>query len=131
MKKLFILSLILISVSVFAEKRTYRSGQQSGPFVTQLVEKMGQKFQFTVKKVYNQSEDGRQGFVFTMAGSRNICEISYFEDGKQTIVKVFAADNQDLVKLDNFFKKEMQLKEEGVTDHLIDTKNTWKAPGLR
>jgi len=118
MRKVLILILLLGATSLFADVRLYRAPQALGKFVPRLVDQLGSSgFQFTVKNMYNEAKDGKQGFVFLLQPRNSLCEIVFFaENEASSFVRIRTQDAQDSDRFDKFFSRQMNMSEVGVSE---------------
>ncbi len=127
---LFILIFALSAGMLHAEMRTYRSPQTVGKFVPRLVDELGNAgFSFTVKSVYNEKKDGKQGFVFVLQPRGTICELVFFDEGgKSSLVRVRTQDGQDMDRFHRFFLQRLTMSEVGVTPIPDQKPAGWPSP---
>lgn len=131
-----ILSLLISLVcagGLLAEKRSYRAPQPIGKFVPQMIDKMAEAgFDFTVREVYNEVKDGKQGFVIILKPKMSLCEITFFDEkGKTSLVNLMAQDNNDAKHFHRFFLERLNMKEIGVTPLDDNVPSGWPSPGSK
>ncbi len=127
LRSVFILTLAA-GGSLFAENRMYGSSTPVGQLIPAIIDALGRTgIQFSVNRVFNESRDGKQGFVFLLQPRQTICEITFFENRPGSIVKIFTQDSQDMNRFHVFFVETMRMRELGVTVPSGPTGN-WPVP---
>ncbi len=112
-----------------AEYRSYRSQTPPGKLIPKLIQSMGDAgFQFRVQKVFNEQRDGRQGFVFVLQPRSSFCELSIYDAGKNSLVRVFTQDVRDSRRFHRFFVETMKMAEVDSTPEEKMPPNDWPVP---
>ena len=119
--------LFLAAQPLLAGPRTYRSSLPPGKLIPRMVDQLGAKgFRMTIRKVYNEKKENKQGFVFWLYPGKYHCEITFREyrpgkskRAKGTLIRVFAQNTAVTNRFRIFFTKHMKMKEHGVTDSRI------------
>ncbi|MCE9596637.1 MAG: hypothetical protein K8S54_01585 [Spirochaetia bacterium] len=116
MRKSLILILVLMASSAFAETRLYQSNLPLGKFVPKLVDELGNSgFQFSVKNVYNEARDGKQGFVFLLQPRNSVCELIFLAgNANSSMLRIRTQDAADSTRFEKFVSQRLQMREVGV-----------------
>lgn len=118
-----------------AERSVFHYNGPLKDFVPRLIDAMSESgIQFTVKGVYNEEKDKKQGFVFYLKPSNHYCEITFAQTKGHSIVKLFTQEASDMSLLSNMLIKKLKMKEVGVTDESKYPKqdpNPWPVQGLK
>ena len=138
-KSLIFCSILVISVtSISAEKRMYQYNGSVGKFVPELIDTMtAEGIQFSIKSVYNEKKDGKQGFVMFMKPSGNFCEVTFMDKGKISLVSIFSQNSSDMSRINILFLLKMKMVELGATEEEKSGGNSgelpsgWPDPGLK
>ncbi|MBL8021456.1 MAG: hypothetical protein JNM27_17420 [Leptospirales bacterium] len=131
MRKGFVLILVLLASTAFAETRVYKSNLPLGQFVPKLVDELGNSgFQFSIKSVFNEARDGKQGFVFLLQPRNSLCELVFLPGtANSSMLRIRTQDAADSLRFDKFVSQRLQMKEVGVAPEpasAVDAK--WPKP---
>ena len=134
MSGLMILALIaglVVTAPLSAARRVYESQQPLEQTVARMLDQMAaDKMKFTVRKVYDRKNDGKEGFLLFMPTRGSLCEITFRADvanPKRSLIMVFAQDSRDEQLFHGFFTRSMGLSELGVNEDFDDS-NPWPIP---
>ncbi len=118
---------ILFPQNIFPEWRTYQSKQKIAFVLENFLKNLEEtKVSFSVVKVYNEKEDGVQGFEMLLRPQGTISKVQFFEEikTKYTLVKIFTQNNTDGYLFEKVFLEKMKMKEVGVTP--IQKDKSWQ-----
>jgi hypothetical protein len=103
-----------IAGSLAAERRLYQYNGPAGEFVPKFIDTMtGDGFKFSVKSVYNEKNDGKQGFVIILKPSGAFCEVTFTEKGKISIISFFSQNSSDMANINSLLLLKMKMVEIG------------------
>lgn len=131
MRKIFVLILILLASTAFAETRVYKSNIPLGQFVPKLVDELGNSgFQFSIKSVFNEARDGKQGFVFLLQPRNSLCELVFLAgSADSSMLRIRTQDAADSLRFDKFVSQRLQMKEVGLAQEPAPAVNAgWPKP---
>lgn len=123
-------ALFLLTSAVHAETAMYRAAEPVGSFVPRMISGLGDAgFKFKVRKVYNETKDGKQGFVFLLEPRGSLCDLELFAEnsGKSTILRLKTQDAQDAARFQKFFTGSLHMAEVGV-GQIPDAPAGWPKP---
>jgi len=104
--------ILCLTSGAFAESREYSSVLPPGKLIPAVIDELGRAgFRFTVRTVFNEARDGKQGFVFVLQPRQTLCELSFFSDRTGSQVRIFTQDAQDLARFHLFFVQNMHMTE--------------------
>ncbi|MDH5654919.1 MAG: hypothetical protein OEZ34_03355 [Spirochaetia bacterium] len=130
-----VILIFLSSTALLADKRLYSYNGNSGEFVSEFIDVMtGEGIRFSVKSVYNEEKDGKQGMVLIMKPSGKFCEVTFADKKKGSVISLFAQDSNDMALINSLFLRKMRMSEVGTKPKNYTSppgSGGWPDPGLR
>ena len=99
-----------------AEWRSYQIRKSVAQVLESFLAQMeAQKIRFSVKRVFQQSREGKQGFVLQLLPRGTFCEMAFYAKPKQkqTLIRVFTQDHKDAQLFHKLMVKKLKMKEIG------------------
>lgn len=122
-----VLSILLVAgTNLAAETRTYQSGRPIQDFIPAFIDHLG-GLQFKVVKNYNETTDGKLGFVLALMPGQRYCDIAFVENvGKGTLLRITTQDRSDEALFSQIASR-MGMTEPGLSP-ARDTGPAWPTP---
>lgn len=108
----------------------YRAAEPVGSFVPKMISGLGDAgFKFQVRSVYNETKDGKQGFVFILEPRGSLCDLQLFAEnnGKSTLLRLKTQDAQDAARFQKFLTASLRMTEVGV-GQIPEAPANWPRP---
>lgn len=114
----FFLLLAVLPGALLAETRVYQSTRPVHEIIPLFIDELGSAgIRFRVMRHYNETRDGKLGFVLSLMPGDRYADISFHQDEKTkgSLVKVTTQDRQDGNIFYRIFREKLGMTEPGVT----------------
>ena len=101
-----------------AEWRSYQIRKPAAQVLENFLKQMdAQKIRFSIRRVFEQSREGKQGFVLQLLPRGTFCELAFYAKPgqKRTLIRVFTQDRQDSQLFYKIMVKKLKMKEIGLS----------------
>lgn len=126
----FISFCFLLTFSLNAEKRTYRSEKPVHNVISSFLDSLEtNQIQFAIRKTYNEKTDGRLGFVLILQPGQRMMDVRFMnEKNKATLVQIQVQNQSDARLAHKMLVNEMKLTEVGIKEIDDSLPANWPSP---
>ena len=120
---------ISLNAPLGAEWRSYQIQKPVAKVLENFLKQMEtQKIRFSIRKIFDQRREAKQGFVLQLLPRGTFCELAFYArpKQKQTLIRVFTQDHKDSQLFHGLMVKKLKMKEIGVSPSKGDD-SVWQA----